>query len=294
MSEMTEAEVVPAEAASAEAAPGPDEFDQLKSAAELPDGYSPPDWQKPFLQTDIGKEHAKMFQNMPKPEALLKSYLEWQKAARVKGELQVPGEGASDEERAEFDRKLRAATGVPESPEGYRFERPESLPEEMWDAAGAAEFAKFAHEKGIPPKVAADLVAYDAARSQKWAEEQKAAYASEAQALRKEWGEQFGERLDRAKAVAARLGFPVDRPLTSVESARLLEMNAHFFLGDDTSGTAGHGAGSNPLSEAESIAMGGHVLSDDYSGKNGPHRQAQAQRVMESKLKEAARLGLIK
>lgn len=74
--------------------------------------------------------------------------------------IRVPGEKATDEERAAFLNKL----GRPEKPDGYEFKVPEKLPENLpYDAERAKGFKQLAHDLG--------LTAAQAGRVHDWAAE---------------------------------------------------------------------------------------------------------------------------
>lgn len=52
---------------------------------------------------------------------------------------------------------------APETPEGYEFQRPESVPEDLIDVEKdpmVASFKQFAHERGIGPKLAQDMLSW--------------------------------------------------------------------------------------------------------------------------------------
>lgn len=68
--------------------------------------------------------------------------------------IRVPGEKATDEEKAEFLNKL----GRPESPDKYEFEVPKNLPEDVpYDAERADSFKQLAHSIGLTAQQAAAL-----------------------------------------------------------------------------------------------------------------------------------------
>jgi hypothetical protein len=79
-----------------------------------------------------------------------------QKLASSKG-IERPAEDAPEEQRQAFDAKLRDLMGVPKTPDAYEFQLPEglALPDEV-----KGNIAKFAHERGIPPKVVEDFLPF--------------------------------------------------------------------------------------------------------------------------------------
>jgi hypothetical protein len=87
-------------------------------------------------------------------EKALGSYVSLERtfyADRDKGGVRFPDENSTPEERREFFGKL----GVPETPDGYKFEAPEGF--DGYDADTAKEFAKIAHDANLPPDAAKAL-----------------------------------------------------------------------------------------------------------------------------------------
>lgn len=106
------------------------------------------------------------------------------------GYFKLPGEDASDEDRAAF----RAAMGVPETPDGYGdvaeiTKGIEGLPDEYTPAPWLAEFA---HSKNISAEAYQELVRKDAEGVAQYLAETKRALAA--------------ERLERAKELKAKHG----------------------------------------------------------------------------------------
>lgn len=102
-------------------------------------------------------------ENPDKLEVILDQAWNAQKLIGQKAGLKVPGEGATAEEIKEF----RAATGVPEAPDAYKFEPTEwseedkEVGEQMTKSRGPEYMAKVAqmfHETGISEKQAKELV----------------------------------------------------------------------------------------------------------------------------------------
>lgn len=85
-------------------------------------------------------------------QEMAKSLLEAQKMVGQK-RIGVPDENSTDEQRAEFFKAL----GVPDDAEGYGFEKPEDMPEELYNAEHAAKWAGILKENNIP-KSAADAL----------------------------------------------------------------------------------------------------------------------------------------
>lgn len=124
--------------------------------------------------------------------------------------IRVPGDDATDEDRSKFLAKLKeinAANGLdissaPETPQGYEFTVPESLPEDMpYDADRAASFKETAHALKLSPEQASalhdwyvsNMVAdHEGFGAQQAAHTEQLA-AAEREKLTKRWGPLDGE-----------------------------------------------------------------------------------------------------
>ena len=76
---------------------------------------------------------------------------------QVDGHVKIPGDGATDEERAEFKTKTMAALGLapPDSSEGYEFPEMEGL---KTNAQSDAELKQTFHKVGMSKAMATDLI----------------------------------------------------------------------------------------------------------------------------------------
>lgn len=128
-----------------------------------------------------------------------------QRALRESGRIKVPGEGATDQEIAEY----RAAIGVPDSPQGYtvpEFKDGAGNPIPINTALTERIFAK-AHALGVPKAIGEQLVA-DEIRAQ--IEEHDAAVAAlqrEAQEHIGKWGPEKEQGVAQVNAALKELGF---------------------------------------------------------------------------------------
>lgn len=127
------------------------------------------------------------------PADALKSYSELE--GRLGKSVVIPGRDAKPEEVAAFHKKL----GVPESPDGYKFELPKDLPEELQSdeaaQASTGEFLKAMHEAGAPPAVVQSALSWyygtlQAGMEARAAEQKKATEGADA-SLQKEWGDDY-------------------------------------------------------------------------------------------------------
>lgn len=137
-----------------------------------------------------------------------KAFLDLQ--GKSEGAIKVPGEGATDEDRAAFAKAL----GVPESPEGYEITRPEQFPEGLQANEEMETWYKgIAHKYGLTPAqlqglyqdyigMEGQLVAKQReARAE--AEKKTKEYHDKTKAeLQKEWGTDFKANTENALRVA--------------------------------------------------------------------------------------------
>lgn len=117
----------------------------------------------------------------------------------VGASVRLPGEKATDEDRAKFWNKL----GRPEEAEKYEFAVPDKMPENLpYDGDRATAFKGFAHSIGLSQSQAAELhdyfVADEVKRFEGAAESEKGTQTATAQtvtdALIKRWGPLDGEQ----------------------------------------------------------------------------------------------------
>lgn len=113
---------------------------QVDHAALMGD-YAKDEFFNDYKTQDGGFDYAKIAKSLKETKSL------------VGRKLGVPGEGSSDEERAEFYKAL----GVPDNAEGYEFKLPEDASEQLkniYDQGEADEWAKFFKENNVPAETA--------------------------------------------------------------------------------------------------------------------------------------------
>lgn len=129
--------------------------------------------------------------------------------------VRIPGEDSSEEAKAEFYKKLMDVPGVAKLPDPDNKEemdqyynsmgRPESAQGYNIEAEGADPgmvdaFKGMAHELGLTNKQAEALVQFDTARTKEYTEHSEASREAASEALKKEWGSDYNNRLEGAKA----------------------------------------------------------------------------------------------
>ena len=134
------------------------------------------------------------FNNM---EDFVKSYLHAQKLVGS-DKIPVPNKHATDEDWNEVFKRL----GAPSDPDGYTY----SFKDEEVDQEQIKAFNQTAHKLGLLPKQAEGLIKfYNEMNTDAQAEKYQAAERKQADVeleLKKEFGPQYGKRLDQAKKLA--------------------------------------------------------------------------------------------
>jgi hypothetical protein len=147
---------------------------------------------------------------------LAKSYLELQKM--VGNSVRLPSEDTSDEAKQEFLNKIKDIDGVlikgdedlynklgrPEAPEGYDFSevvKPEILESLPSIGTEIEEFQKMAHENGLTTQQAKSLVDMRLQAIDGEMQRQNEVREESERALRKQWGEDYDNRIDAANQV---------------------------------------------------------------------------------------------
>lgn len=188
---------------------GPAEADNRADATVIADegsNGSGGDWLAGLSEENRNLVQAKQWDS---PDALARSYREL--AAHASKALRPPAEDAPAEEWSAFYAKL----GRPEKPEGYEFQLPEGIPENLpYDDTFAQKFRSWAHEQGLTLKQARAL--HDA-YVQDFAGQMQAAQEAEVQAVEgahqalvKEWGapetETYKRKVEMMSRAARQLG----------------------------------------------------------------------------------------
>lgn len=177
---------------------------------------------------DFAKKHTA-------PADLAKTAFEFRQ--KLSTAVSLPGEGASEEELAEFNQKL----GVPKEPGDYNLALPEDFPEDLKDGAEVflGDLAAVMHEAGERPtaarKVTEFLTGWYAKTQNEAVEGLKKQNEAALSALKKEWGPDF----EKNKNVALRAADPksdMARAL-GLDDPRYQEFFNEAVVGDTTVGS---------------------------------------------------------
>lgn len=162
------------------------------------------DWRDRIADTKL-KEFASRFSS---EEDLAKTALQFRQ--KLSNAIVPPGKDATDEEIAEFNKKL----GVPDSPEEYKVEYstddlPEFVDSERFEE-GIEGFKKKMHESGAPPQVvqaAIDWYVSDVKeQTEALTKQYEQAYEEAESNLKTEWGADYDANLEHAKRAIKQFG----------------------------------------------------------------------------------------
>ena len=144
-----------------------------------------------------GFKEEKSLDNFNNMEDFVKSYLHAQKLVGS-DKIPIPNKHSTDEDWNEVFKRL----GAPETPEDYKY----NLKDVELDQNQVQEFNKEAHKLGLLPRQAESLIKfYNEMNSNNVASQEEAAAQAQLVTeteLKKEFGPQFGKRLDQAKKLA--------------------------------------------------------------------------------------------
>jgi hypothetical protein len=170
--------------------------DGEKNVMDVP----PSSWESVKAEIPEEFKDEKMWENVPDTQTLLKNYAHAQK--RMGSAVSIPGEGATDEERAEFLSKL----GRPESPSEYGVEFPE-LPEgTMWDEEAQDGFLNAAHKAGLNADQVKGILGWYGEYSKDVDMKGERGIREVSDTLRKDWGERFDSNIALTQKAVAKLG----------------------------------------------------------------------------------------
>lgn len=174
---------------------------------------------------------------------LIKSHNEAQKMLGQKG-LVRPGEGATDEEKAAFDKQLRQLMNVPESADKYDMTVPEKYKDVPRDEAMGKEFSELGLKIGLSPEQMAAINewSYEFISKQAEAGAQQADMndADFEKSMKEAYGDKATETMEKAKATMLSLVSEQNRAaLAELPNAALVGLVEAFntvntkFMGED-------------------------------------------------------------
>lgn len=187
------------------------------SSIFTPEGGFVDQWQTK-LPAEYEEDRA-VLSNYKDLKGLAKALKENMTIARAKPPgLVIPSADAPPEEQTKFQAELRKLWGVPDSADGYKLEKPASLPAGVeWSDDLAKGFAAKGHELGLTPKQTQALVQYDLERlttaQQKQEQEMTQIQEHERTEMARRWGDKVDETLMLATRLAVSKNLPNARDL---------------------------------------------------------------------------------
>lgn len=150
--------------------------------------------------------HRAMLANYKDFPSLAKALADNMTAARAKpAGLIIPPADAPPEEQAKYQAELKRLYGVPDSAEGYKLEKPATIPAGLeWNDEMANGFKAKAAELGLTPAQAQALVQYDFERLSGMQAKQSAEMDQLAQSERAEMARRWGDQVDATLNLATR------------------------------------------------------------------------------------------
>lgn len=175
------------------------------------DGKFKPNWTDSL--PDALKPAKNEFSKYSDVDQLLMGHLGKTQLLGRQKEVKPPLPDAKPEEIAAWKKTI----GAPETPEGYKFDKPENLPEGMqWDEGAVKNFAKVAHDLNLTPYQASKLAEYDMAQKQSMLQAGQGKIAEvRAQAetqLKTEWGDNFSKNIETVKGLVLKGGGDISDP----------------------------------------------------------------------------------
>lgn len=212
-----------------------------------------------------------------------------------KGLLPLPAH-ATDNDRAEFRKRLGEVLGVPEKPEGYGLKKPDGIPDERWNQAYVDGVTKIAHKHAISPQAMAELMEFDQAQAgeiyaqseARQAETQKTLVAN----LQKEWGVNYDRNLSMAFRMAQTLGMDTDDPMLGNHEGIIKALSKAAGLVSEDKLVTGDSAGAGPTPTDRIMAIMNDPkdpLYAPYRDANHPNHRQATDLVMELTKQESAR-----
>ncbi|MFN0130803.1 MAG: hypothetical protein ACKV19_29420 [Verrucomicrobiales bacterium] len=256
------------------------------STSTPPQGGSGEDWKSELPEAFRTTPSLQPFQGFASRaemlEALGRSYVETK--AMVGKRLEAPGPDATPDQIAAW----RKVVGAPDSPDGYgETLRPETFPEDQWDAESEKEFRSIAHKHHLSPSAVKDIIGYYEKSVLAGVDQAKAGepefLAAETATLKKAWGGEYHRNLGLAQRFAATLGLKSDNPVfTSAEVVQAMARGASLLSESKliTGQAAGLPASNQERAQAIMDSKNQDLLAREYRGEFGRERQLQAQQVL--------------
>lgn len=241
---------------------------------------------KELIGEDLaGKNNIAKYLDSENPVQEMAKALDHAQSQIGKPKVGVPQEGATDEERAAFFKEL----GVPDDADGYEFTKPENLPDELYNADDAKQWAEFFKENNLTKEQA------NAAR-ERFIDMQLEAHNAANEKMNQAMKDAFG---DNAKMVATEIGEALKRaipdeslrneiisnvtneqlPAFALAAGHLMQhMKKEYGMSDTTTSAGSASADTKSTAELRQEART-IMASKEYSDELNPQHQAAKDKV---------------
>ena len=183
-----------------------------------------------------------------------------------------PDENAPEHVKEAFLNHLRNINNVPEKPDGYGIERPEDIPEEMWNAEEISQYADIFHKHNISPDAVKDLMERYTEGLRSVPEQLEAQQAQslkvERDKLNSEFGMEAEKMIKRASEAANLWGLSQEEAARigqTAEGIKLLARLKNSVSSDVTSNTQSSGMNQNRSSYEEQAIEAAKAASEAYA-----------------------------
>jgi len=234
------------------------------------------------------KPYKDTFKKYPTIDGLFGALGNAQTLIGKKGLMPLPAD-ASDEVKAEHHERLREVLGVPEKPEGYAIQKPDNVPDDVWDPEAVSEAQVIAHKHNLSPEGMRELVQWDADRALKLAEAQEAKVQEGITQAKKDLETEFGADTERrrlqAQSLAKQVGIDIHDPILGNRADIISGLaKVAALLGEDKIGLP-EGAGSgneSPAAQARDIMVNpSNPLHEAYRSTGHPNHKSVLAKVVE-------------
>lgn len=198
------------------------------------------------------KPHKATFSKYDSADAFFSGYANLSTLAGKKALAPLP-ENAPDDAKAERSKLLRQINGVPDTWEGYGVKKPEGVDDSQWNGEYVNSAMQIMHKHNIPPAAVHELMKFDmefAGKIREGAKLQSEAQLGERiktgqEELRKEFGQQYKEKLTLAQRVAEQNGFDYEKDRDLLLSPKVIKLLAQIGEGTSEDRLVGSNAPSN-------------------------------------------------